>query len=382
MKAARVLYAIDTLQPSGAEWSLLAMAPYLQAAGIHLEVVHFDDRPGLGPRFEAIGVSVSSVTEGSVLGRIRKLRRLIERSDIDLVHTTLYQADVAGRLAGAWSGRPVVSSLVNTAYGPAHRAASSIPSWKLAGARLVDLTTARAVTRFHAISETVANEMAERLRVPASKIDVVPRGRDPAALGRRDPARTSRVRRSLGIDQAIPLVLMAARHEPQKALDVGVAAFAKVRRAVPGARLLIAGRRGRASQTLLDAITHHRLQDVVGVLGWRNDVPDLLAAADAFLFPTRWEGMGSVLIEAMALEVPIIASNLPVIREVLVDDGQLVGWLAPVGQADALAEGILSALSHPADRPQRARERFLRRYTAAAAADGMMGVYRRAIGHP
>jgi glycosyltransferase involved in cell wall biosynthesis len=105
-----------------------------------------------------------------------------------------------------------------------------------------------------------------------------------------------------------------------------------------------------------------------------------MAAADVFLFTSRWEGLGSALIEAMALELPIVASDLPVLRELLVDDdGTELAWFAPVADARAFALACLAALENPGDRPQRARDRFLRHYTAEAAASGVLAIYRRAL---
>jgi glycosyltransferase involved in cell wall biosynthesis len=375
-----VLYVIDSLQPAGAEVSLLAMAPHLMAAGIGLEVVHFGREAGLGPQFEALGVPVLRLDAGRGLGRVRAVHRLVRARRPDLVHTTLFQADIAGRVAGRIARVPVVSSLVNTAYGSEHRAASGIPRWKLEGARGLDTATARLVTRFHAISRTVAAEMGTRLRIPAGRIDVVPRGREPADLGRRDAARRTSVRAGLGIGEETPVLLTASRHEPQKALDVAIEAFAALRLQRPEAHLLMAGREGSTTGRVRAAIANASLEESVDVLGWRADVPDLLAAADVLLFPSRWEGLGSVLLEAMALEVPIVASDLPVVRELLVDDdGAELAWFAPVGDARALAGACLEALELATDRPKRARDRFLRTYTAEAAALGVADIYRRTL---
>lgn len=377
----RVTYGIDSLEPSGAEWSLLAMAPHLLGHGVEMEIVHFATTAGLGPRFEELGVRViSRPGRRSRAARAWAIRDLLRSRPPDLVHTTLFEADVAGRLAAHWCSIPCVSSLVNTAYGPEHRSASRIPRWKLEAARALDLVTARSVTRFHAISDTVATDMARRLRIDPRKIDVVPRGRDSGALGRRSPDRRARVRAALGIPEGAPVVLCVGRHEHQKALDVAVAAFAAVHSRRPDARLLVAGREGNATAQLHQAIRSSGASEAVRLLGWRCDVPDLLTAADVLLFPSRWEGLGSVLLEAMALETPIVASDLPVLRELLVDDdGEELAWFAPVDDPQAVADRCLEALSGADGRVVEGRKRFQRRYTAEAAASGLVDIYRRAL---
>jgi glycosyltransferase involved in cell wall biosynthesis len=98
-----------------------------------------------------------------------------------------------------------------------------------------------------------------------------------------------------------------------------------------------------------------------------------------FVVPSRWEGFGSVLLEAMALEAPIVASDLPAVREVVGDDAAL---LVPPDRPDALAAAVTAVLADPdgaARRAARARERFLATFTIDRVADGMAGFYRRAL---
>ena len=376
----RVLHVIDSLEPAGAEHSLLAMARYLVDQGVELEIAHFGAREGLGPRFVQLGIPVQRCGVAGFGSRVRWVHDLALRSRPSLVHTTLFQADQTGRLGTRWAGVPVVSSLVNLAYGADQREAAGLPRWKLGGARLVDMSTARLVRRFHAISLTVATVMGRRLRIPRSRIDVVPRGRDPAALGRRSTERRDATRAALGIESSTPMILTAARHEAQKGLESALAAMEIVRRSSPDAVLCIAGREGTATERLRIEIAASGLEKTVRLLGPRSDVPDLMAAADVFLFPSRWEGLGGVLIEAMALEVPIVCTDLPVARELLVDDdGRLLARFAAVGDAPGLAGGCLGALTDPGDAPVHGRERFLRYYTAEQAARGLVHFYERSL---
>jgi glycosyltransferase involved in cell wall biosynthesis len=274
---------------------------------------------------------------------------------------------------------PVVSSLVSVAYGPTQRDALHLPRWKIEGARALDLLTARLVTRFHAISRVVAVEMGKRLRIAPDRIEVIPRGRDQQDLGVRSADRRARVREALGLDPSVPLIVVASRHEPAKAVDVAVDAFATVLRARPDARLILAGREGAATPQVRAAIERSGGGSSIDVLGFRDDVPDLLAASDVLLFPSRWEGLGSVLIEAMALELPVVASDLPVLRELLVDDdGTELAGFAPVGAPAILAERCLDAFSDQADRVGRAHARYLRLFTSERVGRRLAGLYRTA----
>ena len=236
------------------------------------------------------------------------------------------------------------------------------------------------MVRFHAISGHVAELMAARLRVPRERIEVVPRGRDPAALGARSTARREAARAALGLGAGTPLLLAAARHEHQKGLDVLLAAFLAVAEGAPGARLAVAGRDGNQTPRLRAAVERSGRGNSIRLLGPRSDVAELLCAADVFVVPSRWEGFGSVLLEAMALEAPIVASDLPAVREVVGDDSAAL--LVPPDRPDALAAAVTAALADPAGaarRAGRARERFLARYTIDRVADGMAGFYGRAL---
>jgi glycosyltransferase involved in cell wall biosynthesis len=272
---------------------------------------------------------------------------------------------------------PVVTSLVNDAYGATQAGAPGLARWKLGAARLLDAASARRVARFHAISGHVADLMAARLRVPRERVQVVPRGRDPAALGARTPARRAAARAALGLEQDTPLVLAAARHEHQKGLDVLLAAFPAVAEAVPGARLAVAGRTGNQTPRLRAAAQGPGPDRAVSLLGARGDVAELLCAADVFVVPSRWEGFGSVLLEAMALEAPIVASDLPAVREAVGDTALLV----PPERPAELAAAVTATLADPAaaSRARRARERFLACFTVDRVADAMADLYRHVL---
>jgi glycosyltransferase involved in cell wall biosynthesis len=377
----RVLYVIDDLDPAGAERSLAALVAPYRRRGIELDVASLRDVPGIQAELEADGAGVFCVDgRGGRLGRIRRARRLIAARRPDIVHTTLFEADITGRLAGAAAGVPVVSSLVNSAYDAEQVAAPGLRPWKLRAAQLVDAVTARRVVRFHAISSHVADLMAAKLRIPRDRVDVIPRGRDPGRLGTPDPARRAAARAALGIAEGTPLVLAAARHEYQKGLDVLIDAVPAVLAEVPTARVVIAGRDGHQTQRLRAAARRLESQGVVRLLGARPDVPDLLCAADVFVVPSRWEGLGSVLLEAMALRAPIVASDLPPIREVLTD-GE-TARLTPPGAPAGLSAAIVATLADAeaaAGQAAAAHQRFLACFTIEHVADQMVAFYRRVL---
>ena len=134
------------------------------------------------------------------------------------------------------------------------------------------------------------------------------------------------------------VVLAVARQEPQKDLGTLVRAFARVRAVEAASHLYIAGRQGSATSELGREIAELELGSSVTLLGERADVGDLLCAADVFVLSSRREGMPGSVIEAMALETPVIASDLPQVREIVSDE---CAMLVRPGDVDGFTKAIL-----------------------------------------
>lgn len=378
----RVLTVIDSLAVGGAERSLAAVSPYLRDRGVDLHVAYLMERSGVGPDLVAAGATLHPVTTSTNrIGNTSLLVRLIRETRPDLVHTTLFESDLAGRVAARLTGAPVVSSFVTEAYGPEHYDNPDYHRWRVRGAQLADAVTARLVSRFHAVSAASASVMSERLRIPRSKIDVIPRGRSAQSLGVRTEERRRKARADLGIADDEPLVMAAGRHYHTKGLDVLVGGFPMVRAAVPDARLVILGRDGPSTSELRTLIDEGGIADSVMLAGYRDDVSDLMCGADVFVLPSRAEGSPGALIEAFALEAPAVASDIPSVTELAGDTAEIVK-LFPVGSRSGMAEAVVSLLRNPdvaKELARRGRERFLARYTLDRVADGMVAFFKRSL---
>jgi glycosyltransferase involved in cell wall biosynthesis len=367
----KLVYLIPGLGVGGgAEKSLEAMVPHWTSHH-DVHVVTFSDRVALAGAIEAHGARFTNL---GPIGRsqvVRSMAELLRRERPDLLHTTLSEADVIGRLSGVLTRVPVSSSLVNVAYGPEHLSRPGANATKVRAWQAMDATTARSVVRFHALTEHVADTMHRRLLVSRDRIEVIPRGRNAAELGEPSDVRREAVRQRLEVGD-VPLVVATARHEYQKGLDVLVRAVPSVLSVLPSAMFLIGGRDGAMTAEIHELVDELNLGPHVRFIGQRNDVPDLMCAADAFVVPSRWEGFGSILVEAMALGVNTVAADTPAIHEVAGDPP----WLSlfPVGDHTALAARIVETLrssSGPGSN-QLARERFVEGYSADVVATRMM----------
>jgi len=371
----RLLYVIDSLAPGGAETSLAEMAPGLAAGGVELHVLPLGDRLDLAPNLERAGAHVHvRAPRGGRVGNIRSVIEVSRSVRPQLVHTTLYEADVAGRVAARLLSIPSSSSIVNDSYGPSHYAESNAA--KLHSARALDAATARLAQRFHAISRAIADSVPPRLGIPRDKVEVVPRGRDPQRFPFQAQGVRYKVRKELQIAQESPVVLALSRLEPQKGLHYLLQALAEVTKIHPAVVVVFAGRDGRAAQALRCEAA--KLPCDIRFLGHRTDVADLLAASDLLCFPSEREGFGGVLIEAMAVGCPIVASSLPTTLEVLGTGESGVGRMTPAGDAVRLGKAINRALSDrrgTAARARMGRARFEELFTTDRVAARMLDFF-------
>lgn len=369
----KVLHVINTLGRGGAERSLAEIVLGFGDRGIDAEVaVLASSDSGVQGEVAAAGIPVHVLGTTSPVRLVPRLTRLVRDRKPDVIHTTIFESDVAGRVAGTVARRPVVSSLVNPSYDKRRSDDPRVVPWKLRAVRNAESGSARMLgAGFHAITEAVAASAVADLRIPRSKITVIPRGRDEQRLGRPSVQRRQAARQELGLDQDAFVVLNVGRCEFQKGQTTLLEAVAGGR--LPeNTMLVVAGRAGAETPALERLVAEHGLESRVRFLGHVDGVADLLAAADVFAFPSRFEGLGGAVLEAMALQVPVVATDIPALREVL-DDGRL-GLLVPVDDPAALEGAILSVHDDPAaatERAAAARQEFEDRYTLDAVTDAM-----------
>lgn len=381
MNPLRVLYVINGLGTGGAERSLSEMLPGLVARGVQPRIVCLHPRrEGVEAEVRRQGVPVD-VFPGPLPARVRRLRRLIAEERPDLVHTAIFEANLTGGLAAARSGRPVLMSLVNTPYETARLQDPHIRPLGLRAARVVDAWMSHRLARhFHAITEAVKNAAVRTLRISPERITVVERGRSPLRLGAPGEERRRQVRWQLGIPAEDHVLITVGRQEYQKGHRYLLQALSLLLPARPRLRLLLAGRSGYATEELTRLHGAFGLKDRVWFLGHREDVPDLLAAADLFVFPSLWEGLGGAVIEAMALGLPVVASDIPALREVVAAGHN--ADLVPPGSPGELARAIGALLDDPGRAAvwgARGRQIFEMRFTLDRCTARMADLYAKVV---
>lgn len=200
-----------------------------------------------------------------------------------------------------------------------------------------------------------------------------------ASVEQRLAARAERVAGAAGAAAAPPTVLYAGRHNYEKGLDILLHAWQRVQRQVPEARLLVAGDGPLAPQMAALAAALG-LDGTVTLLGPRGDIPDLMARADVFVLPSRFDGLSNVLLEAMAAGLPCIASRVSGSLDVIVDGES--GLLVPPEEPEALAEALLRLLARPAEAlrlGRAARARVMAHYERETQMRRLVGLYQHVL---
>ena len=216
----------------------------------------------------------------------------------------------------------------------------------------------------------------EDLKIGENRITIVERGRDPQRLGQCSQSRRKEARRALQLTDEAKVLLNVGRHEFQKGHRYLIEAMSYLHQKNSQLVLLIAGREGNTTQELMTQVKESGLNDQIRFLGHREDIPDLLASADLFVFPSLFEGLPGAVIEAMALGLPVIASDIPSLREV-VENGKNA-LLVPAASPKELAAAIDELLKDPGRMnrfSEKSREIFEQRFTLERYAERMLHLY-------
>jgi len=377
----RVLFIVNALGEGGTEKSLADLLPGLRDAGVESRILMLRSRgdEGVEQPLRRAGFDIGTIAATSAVGRIRAIRRVIRSFDPDIVHTMLFEAGLLGRLAAVRTGSTTLVSLVNQTYGAERRADPRLRPWKLRVVQGVDLILAHLVTdHFHAVSDAVRSDAVSGLLLPDDKVSVIRRGRRVESLPVATSERRDRARMSLSLEYDAHVLVAVGRQEYAKGHRYLVEAMERLVD-VPNLVLLVVGREGNETTVL------QRLMEVAGptvsarirFLGHRPDVAAVLAAGDVFVFPSLFEGMPGALIEAMAIGLPTVASDIDPIREVT--EGVECGLLVPTRDADGLAAAIRRLLDDPEAARQMGgagRQAFEERYTIDASVAAFLDLYR------
>jgi glycosyltransferase involved in cell wall biosynthesis len=204
-----------------------------------------------------------------------------------------------------------------------------------------DRRVVRAANVVVVVSDALRDLFAEA-NVPPEKIHRITNGVNVDRVAEAARAGRDEVRGAWGFGEDDRVVLVLGRLSPEKGQDLALEAFASLAPAHASARLVLVGD-GALRPTLEARARAPDLDGRVRFEGWRDDPWRCLGAADAFLLPSRREGLPLALLEAMAARVPVVATDVGAVRDALVEDGAC-GRLVPPEDASALSQALAETL--------------------------------------
>ena len=319
----KLALCITELNIGGAERALCELAVGLDKSRFKTTVYSLQPKPANDtmscvPMLEAAGIPVRFLNiqgSASFLPGFFRLRKLLKERKPDIFVSFLFHANFLGRLAARSMGvRHIVSGI---------RVAEREKRWHVA----LDRWTSRYVERYVCVSDSVAEFTHISGKIPVEKIEVIPNGiRIAGTLA--PPSRQNRI-------------IFIGRLTYQKGLDWFLETAPDWLSKLPGWELWIVGDGEQRDllTNLMQQPDFNAVRNYVKLTGWRADAAELLAESRLLVLPSRWEGMPNVVLQAMAARLPVVASNVEGVSELLGPDAE--PQIFTFGDRVALAERLL-----------------------------------------
>jgi glycosyltransferase involved in cell wall biosynthesis len=332
----------------GSERHLLTLLPALAERGVDVRFLGLDDTSRApDPFYEALSVPFERMAAPHDLDPRLAVRVRRATREADLVHTHLVHADVYGALGA----RVLVSTKHND------------DPFRTGAFRYVERALTHRASRIIAITNALARFQVERVGLPREKVEVIHYGLDePPGPWGTNPADD--------VPGDARVLLAVCRLEPQKGIDVAIRALPEVVARHPDARLVVLGEGPQRAELEEPA---RSLGAPVHLLGRVPDVAAWLRRAELLVHPVRWEGFGLALLEAMLASLPVVATRVSSIPEIVVD-GE-TGLLVSPDDTAALAAALNRVLEDPNGYGAAGQARARQEFSVAHMADRTLAVY-------
>lgn len=307
----RVLWIIDGLGPGGAENMMPTLLKQLCEAGVESRVCALQEKGGnpLAEEVKKLGIQVDVINVARLRspGNLPRLIRYIRQYQPDIIHTQLEASDIFGTLAAKILGIPSLTTLHTLDVKPKTKRSfwRNLIRWKILNRFCDQIIAVSEITRHHYIA----------LGIRPEKIITVHNGID---MHHFMPFRRplAKERRELNVPEgSIVLVTVAVLRQP-KGIQYMLKALPAILKRFPNVYYVVAGD-GTYGDPLKALAASLGVEGRVVFLGHRSDIPAILAESDLFVFPTLMDAFPTVLLEAMAVGIPIVSSAVGGIPEIL-----------------------------------------------------------------
>jgi len=326
----RLLFLSDHLgyeggRVHGATTYFLSVLPHLHRSGIHLTPCFLRERHEAAEALESSGVNPIFLNRSKWDPRaVVDLVRLIRSERIDIVHAAGMKGILLGRFAARLTDVPVVIHLHDMTppgriLGPLHRAMSG---W-------TDLCLT--------VSDAVGGSASSEFGLPPERVETLYNALSRDRFRERSPRDRAQVRQDLGLPEGVPVIGAIGRMVPTKGHSVLLEALPELCQAYPGLRLLVLGE-GPTRATCENLARKLGISEAAVFMGHRSDVARVLTAMDVVAVPSLEEGLSYSILEAMATGIPVVASRVGGIPELVrhEETGLLVDPSSPSSLAGAI----------------------------------------------
>lgn len=367
----KIVFVITGTGVGGAEKVLYHTSRFLDFSRYVPSVCSLKEKGAMARQLEDAGIEVHSLAmadgDGFAgwLASLQALFRLagyLLQARPTIVHSFLFRANILSRIAACLARVPLVISSVRVMGGEKNCY------------HTVERLTSFMVDHYITVSERVKEHLIRMAGVPAGKITTIYNGVSPDECCPRHPPGSEGL--PYGLKAHHRVLLAVGRLHRQKGYDVLMRAFAAVQKEYPTLKLLIIGE-GEDENHLKNLAKSLDLTEQVIFTGMLKDSGRILRRAEVFILPSLWEGMPNALLEAMAAGIPVVATEVGGVPELVLQGA--TGILVPPGDADALARAITDLCGDPAkarSMGEAGRKRVEEHFSLAAMLDATERLYR------
>jgi glycosyltransferase involved in cell wall biosynthesis len=333
----RVLHVIGGGELGGAEMHILNLLTHLDRERFEVRLCCLFPEPFVQVA-RANGITTDAIVMRHKLniGIVDKLTELIRERQIDIVHTHGVRANLIGRLAAKFAG---LKHIVTTVHSVLEQDYPSFFDRQVN--RLMERITINSVEKFVTVSDLLKRDLVSH-GIPAAKINTIYNGVNLNTF--RQECVTGDVRAELGLRAEVPVIGMVARFHPVKGHRFFLEAAQAILQVRPDCRFLLVGS-GQYRPEIEALVKQLDLGEQVVFTGYREDIVNILNILDVLVISSLSEGFGLTAIEAMAMQVPVVAARVGGLQEIIKNGDN--GVLVPPANGQAIARAILDLLDNP-----------------------------------
>ena len=365
-KRIKILYLITGLKTGGAEMVLYRLLEGINRDKFEPVVVSIIPVAEIGEKIKELGIKVLSLEKNLKYNPfiLFRLINILKKEKPQILHSFLFHAIFLGRIAGKICSVPIILSSVRSSYiGGAFRN------------KLLQLTN-RLDDAVTIVSRDAKNKMAKEKAISSDKTIVVYNGLDLKKFPIQNQETKDRKRKELGIEKNRKVLIVAGRLFKAKGYPYLIEAIKNLKSKYSGILLFILGE-GEERKKLEFQIKKFNLEKNIFLLGQKSNVIDYLEAGDLFVLSSLWEGLPNAVLEAMACGLPVVATNVGGVPEIIEDN--LNGFLVEPKNASDLSSKIDKVFNLEEDKireiKKKARETIEARFSLKEMARSYENLY-------